>query len=260
MMEEMETICIIDEEQVDEERNQRARELAQLKSRRDQVKSQWLGGFETESIRGSIYESVKESFSDRNVSLFMIARIAEICVVEYRSLLKSKGLRRLENDNRMLINWMFEQHQKEDSRKREIEVEIAAAKKELEELRRKKIEELKMVLQSKRRELLRLKESSLPQGIDPQQLWKKTPSFDTVDTLTTSNSDTSEECEEKQKAVNSSSNFYAMVTLATSSFDTAYECEEKQQAMKAPSFDAVIEAFKSFSVDADVDRVLQRVR
>jgi hypothetical protein len=257
MMEETETMCIIDEEQVDEERAQRAHELAQLKSRRDQVKNQWLGGFETESIRGTIYDSVKEAFADRDVSPFMIVRVADICIVEYRSLLRRKGLRRLENDNRMLINWMFEEHQKEDSRTREIQVEIAAAKKELEELRRKKIEELKITLQSKRRELLRL--ISLPQGVEPRQVWKKTLSFDTVETLNTSNSGTSEECEAKQEAPKWSS-FDARETLATSSFDTADECEERQQDMKAPSFDAVFEAFKSFSVDVEVDRVLQRAQ
>jgi hypothetical protein len=254
MMEEMETMCIIDEEQVDEERAQRARELVQLKSRRDQVKTQWLGGFEIESIRGTIYQSVKESFADRDVSQFMIARVADICIVEYRSLLKRKGLRRLENDNRMLVKWMFEELQKEDSRKREIQVEIAATERELEELRRKKIEELKITLESKRRELLRL--LSLPQGIQPQLVWKKTPSFDTVETMKTSNSDTSEECEAKLNW----SRFDAIETLATSSFDTEYEFEEEQKAMKTPNFDAVIDAFKSFSVNSEVDRVLQRAQ
>ena len=257
MMEEMETICIIDEEQVDEERAQRARELAQLKSRRDQVKTQWLGGFKMESIHEAIYYSVKESFADREISQFMIARVADICIVECRSLLRRKGLRRLENDNRMLINWMFVEHQKEDSRKREIQVEIAAAKKELEELRRNKIEELKITLESKRRELLRLLSS--PQGIEPQQVWKKTPSFDTVETLKTSNSDTSEECEAKQDFLNWSS-FDAIETLTTSSFDTAYEGEEKQKATATPNFDAIIDAFKLFSVAAEVDRVIQRAQ
>lgn len=59
------------------------------------------------------YEAVATAFEKedpvRDVSPFMIARLANLCRKEYRAIQLVKGLHRVHDDYRMLINLMYQQ-------------------------------------------------------------------------------------------------------------------------------------------------------
>jgi hypothetical protein len=125
--------------QSDRERERRQVEWHQLFSRWTHVEQQWndkLQADHTVEDEAIYYEAVAAAFvkedPNRNVSPFMIARLANLCRKEYRAIQLEKGLRRVHNDYRVMINAM---HQQSEQLEKEIEQVKAEATWKVEEAR-----------------------------------------------------------------------------------------------------------------------------
>jgi hypothetical protein len=151
------------------ERASRRIEVSQLASRLEHAETKWRTRIQRNNVQDwPIYsEAIIEAFSqdDRDISPFMVARLAELCRQEYREIEAQKGLRRLHNDYRVNINWMYQAIEsagkEKDKVEKELKSRIEALKQELEVTEKKRIEELRAILEWKRRELMRLRERKL---------------------------------------------------------------------------------------------------
>jgi hypothetical protein len=148
------------------ERSNRQVEASQLSTRLAVAEKKWKSRVERAPPQQEDVEifsnAIREAFEDRDISLFMVARLAELCRQEYQSIQTEEGLRRLNNDYRVSINWMYQEIEKVEKEKVDIEEDlksrIEALRQEVEEAKKKRQEDLKENLRWKRQELLRIRE------------------------------------------------------------------------------------------------------
>jgi hypothetical protein len=153
------------------EREQHQVELHQLFRRWKHVEQQWNDKLQADNTLeddAMYYEAVAKAFEkkdpERDVSPFMIARLANLCRKEYRVIQFEKGLRRIHNDNRVLINSMYQQSELFEKENEQVKAEatwkVEEARAGLVKFEQRKVQELREGLEWKTRELLALREQA----------------------------------------------------------------------------------------------------
>ena len=149
------------------ERSKQQVELAGYLGRKVQLEAKWETIFQSDDahVRAISTDAIIQTFAKdvgREVSPFMVARLSDICYKEYKAIVADKTYRRLHNDYRVMINWMYQVLEQEEKDKKKIETEmsqkIESLKLEIAEIKRKGVQELRSSLELKKRELLVLRD------------------------------------------------------------------------------------------------------
>jgi hypothetical protein len=160
------------------ERAFRQVEVSQLASRLDHVEEKYKEILQTPKEKDMTihHSAVVKAFSnekDREVSLFMTSRFAQICRQEYHTIMADKTLIRLRNDNRVVINWLFQQVQEAEKERGQMELELARkveeTRRELREFQQRKLQELQANLEWKKAELRALRDRKMKEIEDRKE-------------------------------------------------------------------------------------------
>lgn len=151
------------------ERSSRQIEGSHLANRLEHVDKKWrkiLYGKEAQKNQAIFRQAIFDVFSpEREISPFMVARLAEICRREYLVAEAEKGLQQLHDDHRSDINWLYQEIENSNKEKEkdvdELKARIMNLKSELEATKREGIQNLRECLEWKKRELVRLHEEKL---------------------------------------------------------------------------------------------------
>ena len=111
----------------------------------------------------AVREAVLQVFEGRTLSKFMLNHISNWTSFEYRTILAERGIRRLHNDYRVLINWMYEKIEEAEKERIVMQGNIEIVKQRLDEVKKQKIKELRASLEAKKHRLQKARDEVIKQ-------------------------------------------------------------------------------------------------
>ena len=127
------------------ERSSRQIEISQRTRQLEQVQQKWLAQLKGGDISQEVYcEVIIDAFSqDREISPFMVARLANLCRREHQAVEFEKGVDKAHLEHRDAVQWMYEEMDKAGKDKiemvQDLTTRVEAMKEELKVVKEKKM-------------------------------------------------------------------------------------------------------------------------